>query len=168
MEERRTSHGLSTVYLAAATSADDPPVITTEAEPAKITSARENFSLAGVADRIDLRAGDAFETLAHFDQSISLLFLDGWKGLYLPLLRRLEGLPVNGAIVVAADTTLLPDLCADDLDDIRSNTDHDVSSALPVDDLAAAIAVLPDLWVRRQTALRLLKRPSMSRSAPAD
>lgn len=129
-----TSHGLSTIYLAAATSADDPPVIATEAEPAKITAARENFSLAGVADRIDLRAGDAFETLADLDQPISMLFLDGWKGLYLPLLRHLEGLLVNGAIVVADDTTLLPDLCADYLDYIRGNTDQYVSSALPVGD----------------------------------
>lgn len=129
-----TSHGLSTIYLAAATSTDEPPVITTETEPAKITAARENFALAGVADRIDLCAGDAFETLAHFDQPISMLFLDGWKGLYLPLLRRLEGLLVNGAIVVADDTMLLPDLCAEYLDYIRSNTDSYVSSALPIDD----------------------------------
>lgn len=34
--------------------------------------------------------------------------------------------------------------------------------------VAAAIAVAPHLWVHRRTALRLLKRPSMSRSAPAD
>lgn len=129
-----TSHGLSTIYLAAATSAEDAPVITTEAEPAKITAARENFLLAGIADRIDLRAGDAFETLADFAEPISMLFLDGWKGLYLPLLRQLESSLVNGAIVVADDTTLLPELCADFLAYVRSNTDSYVSSALPIDD----------------------------------
>jgi len=129
-----TSHGLSTIYLAAATSPDDPPVITTEAEPAKVVAARENFLAAGVADRIDLRFGDAFETLANFDEPISLLFLDGWKGLYLPLLRHLEDRLVHGAIVIADDTTLLPELCADYLDYLRSNTGSYVSSALPVDD----------------------------------
>ena len=129
-----TSHGLSTIYLAAATSTHDAPVITTEAEPSKIAAARENFSAAGVADRIELRVGDAFETLANFDEPISLLFLDGWKGLYLPLLRQLEGCLVNGAIVVADDTTLLPELCADYLDYIRSKTSSYVSSSLPVDD----------------------------------
>ncbi|MFM7615958.1 MAG: O-methyltransferase [Actinomycetes bacterium] len=129
-----TSHGLSTIYLAAATSTHDAPVITTEAEPSKIAAARENFSAAGLADRIELRVGDAFETLADLDEPISLLFLDGWKGLYLPLLRQLEGRLVNGAIVVADDTTLLPELCADYLDYIRSNTGSYVSSSLPVDD----------------------------------
>jgi predicted O-methyltransferase YrrM len=128
------SHGLSTIYLAAALSTGDPQVITTEAEPTKIAAALENFSAAGVADRIDLRAGDAFETLGEFDEPISLLFLDGWKGLYLPLLRHLEDRLVNGAIVIADDTALLPELCADFLDYIRSNTSSYVSSSLPVDD----------------------------------
>jgi predicted O-methyltransferase YrrM len=129
-----TSHGLSTIYLAAATSTGDLPVITTEAEPAKIAAALENFSAAGVADRIDVRAGDAFETLAEFDEPISMLFLDGWKGLYLPLLRHLEDRLVNGAIVVADDTELLPDLCAEYLDYVRSNTSCYASSSVPVDD----------------------------------
>lgn len=129
-----TSHGLSTIYLAAATSTHDEPVITTEAEPSKIAAARDNFAAAGVADRIELRVGDAFETLADLDEPISLLFLDGWKGLYLPLLRQLENSLVNGAIVVADDTTLLPELCADYLEYIRSNTGSYVSSSLPVDD----------------------------------
>ena len=129
-----TSHGLSTIYLAAATSTSDLSVITTESEPARIAAARENFSAARVADRIDARAGDAFDTLADFDEPISLLFLDGWKGLYLPLLRHLEAHLVNGAIVVADDTTLFPELCGDYLDYIRSNTSSYVSVALPVDD----------------------------------
>jgi predicted O-methyltransferase YrrM len=129
-----TSHGLSTIYLAAAISTGDLPIITTEAEPAKIAAARENFSAAGVADRIELRAGDAFETLAELDEPISMLFLDGWKGLYLPLLRLLEDRLVNGGIVIADDTELLPELCADYLDYIRGNTSSYVSSLLPVDD----------------------------------
>lgn len=129
-----TSHGLSTIYLAAAIGSGDPRVVTTEAEQSKVEAARLNFSAAGVADLIDLRAGDAFETLADFDEPISLLFLDGWKGLYLPLLRHLEDRLVNGAIVIADDTTLLPELCADYLDYIRSATGTYVSSALPVDD----------------------------------
>lgn len=129
-----TSHGLSTIYLAAAIGPDDLPVITTEAESAKITAARNNFAVAGVVEEVDLRCGDAFETLAGFDEPISMLFLDGWKGLYLPLLRHLEDHLVNGAIVVADDTTLLPELCADYLEYIRNNTGTYVSSALPVDD----------------------------------
>lgn len=129
-----TSHGLSTLYLAAAIGSDEAPVITTEMELSKIDLARANFEEAGLSDRIDLRVGDAFETLANLSDGIALLFLDGWKGLYLPLLRALEPLLVSGAIIVADDTLLLPDLCADYVEYLRGATDRYVSVGLPVDD----------------------------------
>ena len=129
-----TSHGLSTLYLAAALGSDEPPVITTEMELSKIDLARANFEEAGLGDRIDLRVGDAFDTLADLSDGIGLLFLDGWKGLYLPLLRALEPRLVAGAIVVADDTLLLPDLCADYVDYVRGVTDRYVSVGLPIDD----------------------------------
>ena len=129
-----TSHGLSTLYLAAAIGSDEAPVITTEMELSKIDLARANFEEAGLSDRIDLRVGDAFETLANLSDGIALLFLDGWKGLYLPLLRALEPLLVSGAIIVADDTLLLPDLCADYVEYVRGATDRYVSVGLPVDD----------------------------------
>jgi predicted O-methyltransferase YrrM len=129
-----TSHGLSTIYLAAAIGSDESPVITTEMELSKIDLALANFEEAGLGDRIYLRVGDAFGTLADLTDGIALLFLDGWKGLYLPLLRALEPRLVPGAIVVADDTLLLPDLCADYVDYVRSATDLYVSVGLPIDD----------------------------------
>ncbi|MFM7963890.1 MAG: O-methyltransferase [Actinomycetota bacterium] len=129
-----TSHGLSTLYLAAAVGPEEPPVITTEMEVTKIDFARANFEDAGLADRIDLRIGDAFETLADLSDGIALLFLDGWKGLYLPLLRSLEPHLASGAIVVADDTLLLPDLCAEYVDYVRGPTNSYVSVGLPLDD----------------------------------
>lgn len=129
-----TSHGLSTIYLAAAIGSDESPVITTEMELSKIDLALANFEEAGLGDRIDLRVGDAFGTLADLTDGIALLFLDGWKGLYLPLSRALEPRLVPGAIVVADDTLLLPDLCADYVDYVRSATDLYVSVGLPIDD----------------------------------
>jgi len=129
-----TSHGLSTLYLAAAISSDESPVITTEIELSKIDLTRANFEEAGLGDRIDLRVGDAFDTLADLSDGIALLFLDGWKGLYLPLLRALEPLLVSGAIVVADDTLLLSDLCADYVDYVRHATDRYVSVGLAIDD----------------------------------
>lgn len=129
-----TSHGLSTLYLAAALGSDEPPVITTEMELSKIDFARANFEEAGLGDRIDLRIGDAFDTLADLSDGIALLFLDGWKGLYLPLLRALESRLVSGAIVVADDTLLLPDLCAPYVDYVRGATNRYVSVGLPIDD----------------------------------
>jgi predicted O-methyltransferase YrrM len=129
-----TSHGLSTLYLAAAIRPDELPVVTTEMELSKIDLARANFDEAGLSDRIDLRVGDAFDTLADLSEGVSLLFLDGWKGLYLPLLKALEPNFVSGAIVVADDTLLLPDLCAEYVDYVRSATDLYVSVGLPIDD----------------------------------
>jgi len=129
-----TSHGLSTLYLATAVGSDESPVITTEMELSKIDLACANFEEAGLSDRIDLRVGDAFDTLADFSDGIALIFLDGWKGLYLPLLRSLEPFLVAGAIVVADDTLLLPDLCAEYVDYVRSATDLYVSVGLPIDD----------------------------------
>lgn len=129
-----TSHGLSTVYLASAIGADEPPVITTEMELSKIDLARANFKDADLADRIDLRVGDAFDTLADLTEGVSFLFLDGWKGLYLPLLRAIEPRLVPGAVVVADDTLLLPDLCAEYVDYVRGATESYVSVGLPIDD----------------------------------
>ncbi|MFM8858127.1 MAG: hypothetical protein ACKOI2_13205 [Actinomycetota bacterium] len=90
--------------------------------------------LSAAAERGAQSDQEMSDLLADAYIPISLLFLDGWKGLYLPLLRQLEGRLVNGAIVVADDTTLLPELCADYLDYIRSNAGSYVSSSLPVDD----------------------------------
>jgi len=129
-----TSHGLSTLYLAAAIRPDELPVVTTEMELSKIDLARANFEEAGLGDRIDLRVGDAFDTLADLSEGVSLLFLDGWKGLYLPLLKALEPCLVSGAIVVADDTLLLPDLCAEYVNYVGGATDLYVSVALPIDD----------------------------------
>ena len=129
-----TSHGLSTMYLAAAVDTGEPPVITTELEPAKVEAARANFDEAGLAESIDLRAGDAFETLADLSEPIGLLFLDGWKGLYLPLLLMLESRLAPGAIVIADDTTLLPELCADYLKYVRDTSNPYVSASIPLDD----------------------------------
>lgn len=129
-----TSHGLSTLYLAAAIRPDELPVVTTEMELSKIDLARANFEEAGLGDRIDLRVGDAFDTLADLSEGVSLLFLDGWKGLYLPLLKALEPCLVSGAIVVADDTLLLPDLCAEYVNYVGGRTDLYVSVGLPIDD----------------------------------
>jgi len=129
-----TSHGLSTLYLAAAVGPEESPVITTEMELSKIDLARANFDDAGLADRIDLRVGDAFDTLTDLSDGVALLFLDGWKGLYLPLLRSLERHFVAGAIVVADDTLLLPDLCAEYVDYVRGASNSYVSVGLPLDD----------------------------------
>ena len=58
-----TSYGISTLYLAAAAKKNGGRVITTEYLPHKAEAARRHFAAAGLADYIELREGDALETL---------------------------------------------------------------------------------------------------------
>lgn len=96
-----TSHGISTLYLAAAAAETDGRVTGSEFHPAKAEKARANLRDAGLADRVDIRVGDARETLAGDREPIDLLFLDGAKDLYLPILQLLEPRLHVGSVVVA-------------------------------------------------------------------
>ncbi|QMU69643.1 O-methyltransferase [Streptacidiphilus sp. P02-A3a] len=106
-----TSFGLSTLHLAAAVHDNGGGLlIGSEFEPGKVAQARQNLAEAGLADGTDIRDGDALDTLAHdLPGAIDLVFLDGAKQLYLPVLALLEGhLPV-GALLIADDTGHAPD-----------------------------------------------------------
>ena len=92
-----TSFGISTICLAAAVKDNDGiEVIGTEIEPSKREVACANLDAAGLADVVDIRLGDAMQTLEKVDAPIDLLFLDGWKDLYLPLLQMLKPKPKRG------------------------------------------------------------------------
>lgn len=86
-----TSFGISTLYLAQGIIETEGNIVTTELVPSKANRAMENFAKAGVSELIDLRIGDALETLKDYNKPIDLLVLDGWKDLYLPLFNMLEG-----------------------------------------------------------------------------
>ena len=58
-----TSYGISTLYLAAAARVNGGRVITCEYLPHKAAAARKHFQEACLADYIELREGDALETL---------------------------------------------------------------------------------------------------------
>src|SRR6185437_8098834 len=95
------SLGFSTIHLAAAArDLGDARVITTELEPEKAEVARRNLAEAGLDDLVDLREGDALETLRDLD-TVDLLFLDGWNNLYVSVLEMLEPVLSSGALVVA-------------------------------------------------------------------
>lgn len=85
-----TSFGISTLFLAQGVLETGGHIITTELLESKAKRAIDNFKKAGVNDLIEVRTGDAMETLKNHSLSIDLLLLDGWKDLYLPLFRMLE------------------------------------------------------------------------------
>lgn len=102
-----TSFGISTLCLAAAVRDNDGgQVITTELQQDKARQATENFAAAGLGDLIDLRLGDARQTLRELPEQVDLLLLDGWLDLRLPILRVVEPRLRPGALVVVDDVGL--------------------------------------------------------------
>lgn len=85
-----TSFGISTLFLAQGVKETGGRILTTELIESKAKKAIENFKSAGVNDLIEVRIGDALETLKNYNESIDLLLLDGWKDLYSPLFQMLE------------------------------------------------------------------------------
>ena len=98
--EYGTSFGVSTLYLAAAVRDNGGgTVIGTEILPEKAEVAHANFAEAGVSDLIDLRVGDARETLKDCGGPLDLVLLDGWKDIELDVLRILQPQLRHGALV---------------------------------------------------------------------
>jgi predicted O-methyltransferase YrrM len=109
-----TSFGISTLHLAAALRDNGGGrLITTEFEPSKIARARENLIAGGLADLVEIRAGDALETLRKdLPDTIDLLLLDGAKALYPEVLALVENRLRTGALVIADNADYSPDYLA--------------------------------------------------------
>lgn len=103
-----TSFGVSTIYLAAAAIDTGGRVIGTELEPSKAEKAHVNLSEAGLSDVVDLRIGDALETLKDIDGPVDLLFLDGWKDLYVPVTEMMQPKLAKDAVVLADNIHTFP------------------------------------------------------------
>jgi len=106
-----TSFGLSTLHLAAALRDNGGGrLITSEFEPSKIARARDNLAAGGLADLVEIREGDALETLASdLPDTIDLLLLDGAKSLYIDVLRLVENRLRTGAVIVADNADHCPE-----------------------------------------------------------
>lgn len=96
-----TSFGISTIYLADAARQTGGQVTTTELLESKALTALDNITNAGLRDYVEIRIGDALQTLQDFSQPIDFLFLDGWKDLYLPLFQMLESRFHKGTLIYA-------------------------------------------------------------------
>jgi predicted O-methyltransferase YrrM len=109
-----TSFGISTLHLAAALRDNGGGrLITTEFEPSKVARARDNLTAGGVIDLVEIRVGDALETLrADLPESIDLLLLDGAKSLYPDVLGLLESRLSTGAFIVADNADYSPEYLA--------------------------------------------------------
>lgn len=121
-----TSFGLSTLYLAAAVRDNGfGRIVGSEFIEAKARQARTNLQQAGLADLVEVRVGDALETLRGLEPD--LLLLDGAKNLYLPLIQQFQLTP--GAVVVA-DNIDMRELLGDYLDYVRNPLNGFISTTL--------------------------------------
>jgi predicted O-methyltransferase YrrM len=97
-----TSFGVSTIYLAAAVRDNGGGlVIGSEIEPGKLCRARANIEEAGLSDQVEIREGDARETLKDAGGPVDMALLDGMKELYLPIVETLTPQLRQGAVVLA-------------------------------------------------------------------
>lgn len=109
-----TSFGISTIHLAAALKDNGGGhLISTEFEPSKVIRARENLVKANLSDLVEIREGDALETLAQgLPETIDLVLLDGAKSLYPRVLSLLEERLRVGALIVADNADWCPEYLA--------------------------------------------------------
>ena len=106
-----TSFGISTLHLAAALRDNGGGrLITSEFEPSKAAGARQNLTAGGVIDLVEIREGDALETLcAGLPETIDLVLLDGAKALYPEILSLVESRLRPGAYIVADNADYSPE-----------------------------------------------------------
>jgi predicted O-methyltransferase YrrM len=94
-----TAIGYSGIWLAGALPKNGM-LFSMEKDPERARRARANFERAGLADRVGVIVGDAQVTLAKVAGPFDLIFQDGSKALYVPLLDKLVALLRPGGLLV--------------------------------------------------------------------
>jgi predicted O-methyltransferase YrrM len=109
-----TSFGISTLHLAAALRDNGGGrLITSEFEPSKAARAQDNLTAGDLIDLVEIREGDALETLrVDLPETIDLVLLDGAKALYPEILSLVESRLRPGALIVADNADYSPDYLA--------------------------------------------------------
>jgi predicted O-methyltransferase YrrM len=103
------SLGISAIHLAAAVRDNGRGhVVTTELSAVKVAAAKATFAQTGLDEFITVLEGDALTTLPTMSGPVDFVLLDGWKELYVPVIKLLEPRLSPGTLIVA-DNTGLPD-----------------------------------------------------------
>jgi predicted O-methyltransferase YrrM len=96
-----TSNAYSTIWLADAARGTGGRVISLELDSAKVALARGNLTRAGLADRVEIRAGRAADTLPTLPGPFDFVFLDANRPEYLTYLELVLPKLVPGGLLVA-------------------------------------------------------------------
>ncbi|HEY2904398.1 MAG TPA: O-methyltransferase [Vicinamibacterales bacterium] len=97
-----TAIGYSGIWLAGALPrhTNAGMLLTIEMNPERAREARDNFAKAGFSDRVNVMVGDAERLVAKIAGPFDLIFQDGDKQLYGPMLDRLVALLRPGGLLV--------------------------------------------------------------------
>jgi predicted O-methyltransferase YrrM len=118
-----TAIGYSGIWLAGALPANGM-LLTMEVDQERAQIARQNFSRAGVADRVTVIVGDAQRMVPKVSGPFDVIFQDGDKHQYGPMLDRLvERLRPGGLLItdnVLWDGEVVPGLIAAPKRDVRT------------------------------------------------
>jgi predicted O-methyltransferase YrrM len=95
------SRGYSTVWLGAAVRILGGHVITLERDPVKLADQTEAITEAGLDDWVEIRPGDAYETIPALPGPFDVVFLDAEKEYYEDLFGLVRPKLEPGAVVVA-------------------------------------------------------------------
>ena len=96
---------------------------------AKAARARSHLEEAGLDDLVDVREGDALETLKEVHDDVDVLLIDGAWSLYLPVLKLIEPKLAQGAVVLGENA-----FDKDYIDYVRDPVNGYVSMPLPVNE----------------------------------
>jgi caffeoyl-CoA O-methyltransferase len=95
--------GYSTLWLAYAASLTGGKVITCEIDAVRADETKANLEQAGMADFVEVLAGDARELLRHREEPVDFLFIDGDFGQYETYFDVVYKRMGVGAMIVADD-----------------------------------------------------------------
>jgi predicted O-methyltransferase YrrM len=126
-----TSFGVSTIWLALAVRDNGGGlVIGTEYISTKAAKARSNIAEAGLADYVEIRDGNALETLREVDAPVDFLLSDGYPQYALPVLRLVAPRMRQGAVVVNHNAAAMKGDHAEYLKFVRDPSNGFVSGSI--------------------------------------
>jgi predicted O-methyltransferase YrrM len=105
-----TAIGYSTLHMAE--QLERGKVVTLERDPDRAAQARDFFSRAGVADRVELVEGDANETIVDLEGPFDVLFVDATKVEYRRYIELAEPKLTDGALMIVDNLLMGGDVAA--------------------------------------------------------
>jgi len=136
-----SSFGISTIYLATAVRdnlhshpGSGGQVISSEMESHKHAEATKNLEEAGLSEFAKILPGDAVQTFQTIEAPVDLVLLDGWKDLYLPVLKLLKPKLRLGAVVLSDNIFTFRRALAPFINYVQSGRNGFASTTLKISD----------------------------------